>query len=262
MNDGKISKLHYVVLAISGLLVFLLLWSIVSYSGLVKEFFLPSPTKVLSAMMSLLKEGTLLTDISASVYRILLGFLASLLVSLPLGIALGVSRRFEAFTEPLIAFIRYIPPSAFIPLAIIWFGIGESEKVVILFLGIAPYLTLLIADIVANTRRDLVDTALTLGANRKQIIAKVIVPSSLPGIWDSFRIMIGAAWTFVIIAEIVGASSGLGHLMIESQRFLRTDSIFAAIVVIGVLGLITDYFFKITYKVFFPWTEKSHASNQ
>lgn len=259
MYHKKISRASYIVHALIGLVVFLLIWFSVTSSGLVKDFFLPSPAQVLSSIKTLLFEGSLLQDIFASVYRILLGFLLSLVIALPLGIALGISRKFEAFTEPLIAFIRYIPPSAFIPLAIIWFGIGELEKVVILFLGVAPYLTLLIADIVINTKRELVEAALTLGATGKDIITKVVFPNALPGIWDSFRIMIGAAWTFVIIAEIVGASSGLGHLMIESQRFLRTDNIFAAIVVIGFLGLATDYFFKITYKIFFPWTEKSHA---
>lgn len=257
--NSKIGRVQYVALAIFGLLSFLTIWSLLTYTGLVRSFFLPTPTVVLSAIISLVTEGSLLADIFASIYRILLGFLLSLVVSLPLGIALGISRKFEAFAEPLVAFIRYIPPSAFIPLAIIWFGIGETEKMVIVFLGVAPYLTLLIADIVISTRRELVEVALTLGANKKDIITKVVLPNALPGIWDSFRLMIGAAWTFVVIAEIVGASSGLGHLMIESQRFLRTDNIFAAIVVIGILGLATDYFFKITYKIFFPWTEKSHA---
>lgn len=258
-SERKISKIQYVSLAILGLLIFLLAWSLLTYTGFVKSFFLPTPTKVLSSIISLITEGSLLSDIFASFYRILLGFLLSLIISLPLGISLGISRKFEALTEPLIAFIRYIPPSAFIPLAIIWFGIGDLEKVAILFLGVAPYLTLLIADIVISTKRELVEAALTLGASHKDIITKVVIPNSMPGIWDSFRLMIGAAWTFVIIAEIVGASSGLGHLMIESQRFLKTDNIFAAIVVIGFLGLATDYFFKITYKIFFPWTEKSHA---
>lgn len=256
-SQTKINKCHYASLAVLGLLVLLAVWSLLTYTGLVRSFFLPTPTKVVSAILLLLTEGSLLADIFASVYRILLGFLLSLLIALPLGIALGVSRRFEAFTEPLIAFIRYIPPSAFIPLAIIWFGIGDAEKVAILFLGVAPYLALLIADTVVNTRRELVDAALTLGASGKDIIIKVVIPNALPGIWDACRIMVGAAWTFVIIAEIVGASSGLGHLMIESQRFLRTDNIFAAIMVIGLLGLATDYFFKFTYKLFFPWTEKS-----
>src|SRR3989338_5912092 len=190
MYDKKISKANYVIYAVIGLLIFLFIWFFLSNSGLVKNFFLPTPMQVLLAIKSLLLEGSLLTDIFASVYRILLGFLLSLIISLPLGIALGVSRKFEAFTEPLIAFIRYIPPSAFIPLAIIWFGIGEMEKVVILFLGVAPYLTLLIADIVISTRRELVEAALTLGATSKDIITKVVFPNALPGIWDSFRIMI------------------------------------------------------------------------
>lgn len=251
--------MQYTILAALGLLIFLSVWSALTYTGFVGPFFLPTPTKVLSAIILLLTEGTLLTDIFLSVYRIAVSLLLSIVVAVPLGIALGISKRFEAFVEPLIAFVRYIPPSAFIPLAIIWFGIGEMEKIAILFLAVAPYLALLIADIVINTRRELIEAALTLGASRRDIIRKVVFPNALPGIWDSLRIMIGAAWTFVIIAEIVGASSGLGHLMIESQRFLRTDNIFAAIVVIGVLGLATDYFFKITYKLFFPWTEKSHA---
>lgn len=258
-TERKISRLHYGALAVFGLLIFLLVWSLLTYTGIVRPFFLPAPTRVLSTIIALLLEGSLFVDIFASVYRVLLGFLASLIVALPLGIALGASKKIEALTEPFIAFIRYIPPSAFIPLAIIWFGVGETEKVMILFLGVAPYLTLLIADIVRNTRHELVEAALMLGASNADIITKVVFPNALPSIWDSFRVMIGAAWTFVIIAEIVGASSGLGHLMIESQRFLRTDTIFAAIVVIGFLGLATDYFFKATYKIFFPWTEKSHA---
>jgi NitT/TauT family transport system permease protein len=258
--ENKISRAHYIVLGVSGLFLFFLIWSLLSYTGVVAPLFLPTPTSVASAIGALLVAGRLLPDIFASLNRILLSFLLSLVVAVPLGIALGVSKRFEAFTEPLIAFIRYIPPSAFIPLAIIWFGIGESEKIVILFLGVAPYLALLIADVVINTRRELIDVALTLGATQKNIITKVIFPNAMPGIWDSFRIMMGAAWTYVIIAEIVGASSGLGYLMTISQRFLRTDDIFAVIVIIGFLGLATDYFFKITYKIFFPWTEKSsHA---
>ncbi len=259
MRDGKISKTNYVIFAIVGLLIFLLTWSLLTYTGLVRSFFLPTPTKVLSAITYLLTEGSLLTDILASVYRILLGFFLSLIISLPLGVMLAMSRRFEAFTEPLIAFVRYIPPSAFIPLIIVWFGIGETGKVFLIFLGVAPYLTLLIADTIHATRKELVEAALMLGATKNDVVFKVILPYSMPAIWDSCRIMLGAAWTFVIIAEIVGSSSGLGHLMIESQRFLRTDNIFAAIVVIGFLGLATDYFFKISSKILFPWNDKSHA---
>ena len=256
---GKISKIEYLVWASCGMLIFLILWVGLSFRGFINPLFLPSPLLVVKAIGLLLSSGTLITDTAASMGRILLGCLVSLLVAVPLGIALGVSKRTEASVEPIVAFIRYIPPSAFIPLAIIWLGIGESQKILILFLGVAPYLTLLIADVVINTKKDLIDAALTLGATSFELITKVIIPNSLPGIWDSLRIMIGAAWTFVIIAEIVGASSGLGHLMIQSQRFLRTDNIFAVIVIIGFLGLVTDYSFKVSYKFMFKWTEKANA---
>lgn len=247
------------MLAVLGLASFFLAWSLVTYTGFIKPFFLPTPTAIVSATILLFAHGGLFTDIFASIYRILLGFLVSLAISLPIGILLGVSKTFEAFTKPMIAFVRYIPPSAFIPLAIIWFGIGDSQKVAILVIGIAPYLALLIADAAINTSREFIEAACALGANKMNIILKVIIPNALPQIWDACRLMVGAGWTFVIIAEIVGASSGLGHLMIESQRFLRTANIFAAIIIVGCLGLITDYGFEITYKLLFPWSEKSNA---
>jgi NitT/TauT family transport system permease protein len=247
------------MLAVSGLASFFVAWSLITYTGLIKPFFLPTPTAIVSAAILLFTHGGLFADIFASIYRILLGFLVSLAISLPIGIMLGVSKTFEASSKPMIAFVRYIPPSAFIPLAIIWFGIGDTQKTAILVIGIAPYLALLIADAAINTRREFIEAAYALGANRTNTILKVIIPNALPQIWDACRLMIGAAWTFVIIAEIVGASSGLGHLMIESQRFLRTANIFAAIIVIGCLGLITDYCFEITYKLLFPWSEKSNA---
>ena len=257
MKEKKLSRFHYFCLSGFGLLGALLLWSLLTL--IVPPLFLVSPHAVALSLCNLYQTGVLLPDIGASLLRIFLGMLFSFCVAFPVGILLGVSKKFEAIVEPLLAFIRYIPPSAFIPLAIVWFGIGEVEKVSIIFLGIAPYLTLLIADMAANARSELIDVALTLGASRDQVIRKIVNSSAMPGIWDALRIMTGSAWTFVIIAEIVGASSGLGFLMTESQRFLRTDAIFATIVVLGVLGLATDYFFKFSYRLFFPWTEKSHA---
>ena len=256
-RTNEISKKQYALFVFLGLFSFFATWSVLSYSGLIKPFFLPSPSKVFSAIYRLFVSGELVSDIFISIGRILLGFLVSLIVSLPLGIWLGISKRIEALCEPVIAFVRYIPPSAFVPLMIIWFGVGELEKVALLFLGIAPYLTLLIMDYIKNTRRDLIEVSRTLGANHWQVIRKVILPGAMPGIWDSFRIMIGAAWTFVIIAEIIGASSGLGFIIIQSQRYLRTDNIFGVIIIIGVLGIITDYAFKWSYLKMFKWTEKA-----
>ena len=252
-------KVKYFLLSLVGGVAFLVLWQVIVSLKIVPPFFLPSPRAVLEAIGTLFVSGNLLADIGISLFRIVAGFLLSVAVALPLGVLFGTSRKSEAVIEPVVAFVRYVPPSAFIPLIIIWFGIGEMGKVALIFLGVAPYLTLLIADIVHSVRKELIEAALTLGASKKDIIFKVILPYSMPAIWDSFRIMFGAAWTFVIIAEIVGSSSGLGHLMVESQRFLRTDNIFAGIVIIGILGILTDYFFKVTQKKLFPWKDKTYA---
>jgi NitT/TauT family transport system permease protein len=252
-------KLKYFLLSLLGGIVFIGLWQLIASLKVVPVFFLPSPKAVLEALITLFTTGNLLSDIGISVFRIVAGFLLSVVVALPLGVLFGTSKKSEAVIEPIVGFVRYIPPSAFVPLIIIWFGVGEIGKIALIFLGVAPYLTLLIADIVHSVRKELIEAATTLGASRSQIIFKVILPYSMPMIWDSFRIMFGAAWTFVIIAEIVGSSSGLGHLMIESQRFLRTDNIFAGIMVIGLLGILTDYFFKITQKILFPWKDKTYA---
>ncbi len=257
--QSKREKLKNLLLSFTGGIIFLALWQTISYFKLIPSFFLPSPQTVVIAIFTLFVEGNLLFDIGASLFRIVSGFLLSILMALPLGILFGTSKKFKAIVEPLVAFIRYIPPSAFIPLVIVWFGVGETGKIILIFLGVGPYLTLLIADIIYSVQKELIEASLTLGATKKDVIFKVIIPYSLPEIWDSFRIMFGAAWTFVIIAEIVGSTSGLGHLMIQSQRFLRTDNIFAGIIVIGVLGILTDYFFRVSSKLLFPWKDKSHV---
>ncbi|MDO8489999.1 MAG: ABC transporter permease [bacterium] len=256
MFSKKLSSLQYWCFSGISIIGVIVLWGVGTSSGMISALFLPSPIQVIHALKDLFVGGQLFVDIGASLFRIVLGFLFSAGIALLLGVALGISRRAGAFIEPLVSFIRFIPPSAFIPLAILWFGVGEYEKVFIIFIGIAPYLTLLVADAVLHTRKELIEAALTLGASKYDLITKVVIPFALPSMWDAMRLMIGAAWTFVIIAEIVGASTGLGRLMIESQRFLRTDSIFACIVILGVLGLCTDYFFKATHRIFFPWTHK------
>lgn len=257
MFNRKISKTQSLFISFFGIVLPILIWAVVSYSGLIKPLFLPTPSAVLEAGVKLYLNFGLLKDIWISTYRILLGFVLSVIVSIPLGVYLGISKKGEAFFEPIISFIRYIPPSAFVPLSILWFGIGELQKALFIFLTVVPYLMLLVFDVVANSKREFIEAAYTLGAKPKDIIFRVILQESLPGIWDAVRIMIAVAWTFVVLAEIIAATSGLGYLIITSQRFLRTSNVIAAILIIGLLGLLTDFLFKITYKIFFPWTDKS-----
>jgi NitT/TauT family transport system permease protein len=252
-SPTNVSPLYYLALSLIGLFSFFVLWWVLTYFQWVSPLFLPSPKSVGLAIITSIQSGDLLKDAGMSILRILIGVCASLLFAFPVGISIGRSKKIEALIEPLIAFVRYIPPSAFIPLAIIWLGIGEMEKIVILLLGLAPYLTLIFANLVLQVRTDLIDVSLTLGATKRQVLQHVIIPSMLPHIWDTLRITFGAAWTYVIITEIVGANSGLGYLMVESSRFLRTDVVFAAVIVIGFLGLATDAFFKWTRPLLFSW---------
>jgi NitT/TauT family transport system permease protein len=242
-----------------GIFSFLLYWLAFS-SGLVKPLFLPSPMSVINSVAVLFRDFGLINDIEASLYRIFLGFLFSFIIAFPLGIYLAINRKFEAFLIPIVSCIRYIPPSALIPLFILWFGVGDFQKILLIVAGIGPYLTLLIFESINNVAVEFIEVAYTLGANSKDIILKVIIPYSMPAIWSYLRLMFGAAWTFVLMAEIVAATSGLGHLIITAQRFLQTPKVFGAILIIGTLGLITDFLFSLSYKIIFPWANKlSHA---
>lgn len=250
-----ISKRQYILLGISGIFFIGLIWSILSYSKIVTPIFLPSPTRVLQASFILFKDN-LLYDIFISSLRVVIGFLISAAIAIPLGIIIGTQKRAEAFIEPTISFVRYIPPSAFIPLSILWFGIEEAEKYFVIFIGVAPYLFFFVAEAVAHVRQEFVDAGLTLGANNKRIYIKIIIPSSLPRIWEALQLMFSVAWSYIIFAEIIAVSSGLGSVLIKSQRFLKTDKVIAVVIIIGLLGLLTDFLFRVLYKRLFPWSEK------
>jgi len=242
-------------ITLASFVIFLSIWSILTYGGFVELFFLPSPTDVVSATVTLFTEYDLVSDILVSVYRVFAGFLLAAIVGVPLGILIGTHKKIKAFLEPLIGVSRYLPIAAFIPLCILWFGIGDLEKIIFLFIAIFPFLTLMIADVSANVQRELIEIAYTLGAKRKTILTKVIIPASLPGIFDNLRLCAAIGWTYIVIAEIVAASSGLGHIVIQSQRFLQTANIMSCIVIIALLGLFTDYIFRISRDYLLPWAK-------
>ncbi len=252
----KISKRKYFIYGIEGFFLLLVIWSLLTYGGIVKPYFLPSPIDTANSTIILFKEYNLLSDILASLNRILVGFVLAVIIAVPLGIIIGTINPIKAFFEPIISLIRYIPPSAFVPIAILWFGVGDMEKFFIIFIGTAPYLLFLVADIVSRVKNEFIDVALTLGANTKELYTKVIIPNSLPEIWDSMRFMFGISWTLIVIAEIIASNSGLGHVMIQSQRFLQTSNVIGIIILIGLLGLFTDYLFKLSYNKLFYWSEK------
>jgi NitT/TauT family transport system permease protein len=245
----------YLTLTLSSFAFFLVIWSVLTYGGLIDPLFLPSPGRVFQAGWDLFAEFSFATDILNSVYRVMVGFVAAALIGVPLGLIMGTFKAAEAVTEPMVGFIRYMPASAFIPLFILWLGIGDVEKVSIIFVGSFFQLILMVAVVAKNVHKDLLETAYTLGAGRFQVIRKVLLPASLPGIVDTLRIIVGWAWTYIIVAELVASASGIGYMIISSQRMLRTGNIIFGILTIGMLGLITDYFFKWLYSKLFPWME-------
>jgi len=250
-----IPKSLYFILTLSSFAFFLIIWSILTYGGFVDPLFLPSPGRVFQAGADLFLDLDFTTDILNSVYRVMIGFIIAAVIGVPIGLIMGTYKIAEALTEPVVGFIRYMPASAFIPLFILWLGIGDIEKVAIIFVGSFFQLVLMVAVVAKNVHKDMLETAYTLGAKRFQVIRKVLLPASLPGIVDTLRIIVGWAWTYIIVAELVASASGIGYMIISSQRMLRTGNIIFGILTIGMLGLITDYFFKWFYNKLFPWVE-------
>jgi NitT/TauT family transport system permease protein len=158
---------------------------------------------------------------------------------------MGTFQFAQALLEPMIGLLRYLPASAFLPLMIIWLGLGEPAKVAILVIGVVFFNTLMTADAVRLVPRDLLAVSYTLGASRGEVLRKVVLPHALPGILDALRVNAAAAWNFVVVAELVAATSGLGYRITRAQRFLQTDRIFAVLVVVGLIGLTLDVLLRL-----------------
>jgi NitT/TauT family transport system permease protein len=240
-----------------GILFFVLFvaaWSWATVGGYVSPTFLANPLTMLDEGWQLLVKHGFLFDIGMTVWRVVGGFVLAAIVAIPVGIAMGTYKPVEAFFEPFVSFARYLPASAFIPLLILWAGIGETQKLLVIFIGSVFQLVLMVAVAVGNTRRDLVEAAYTLGAQDWGIIRRVLLPSSAPEIAEILRLVLGWAWTYVIVAELIGSSSGIGHMITDSQALLNTGQIIFGIIIIGLIGLISDFLFKAANRWLFPWS--------
>jgi NitT/TauT family transport system permease protein len=241
------------VLGIAFFIVLLLAWSGATFGGFIRPLFLADPWRTLAAGWELFTEYDFMTDVAVTVWRVLGGFVLAALVAVPLGIAMGAFKPVEAFFEPFISFARYLPASAFIPLTILWAGVGETQKVTIIVIGSVFQLILMVAVIVGGTRADLVEASYTLGAKGGSVIRRVMLPAAAPQIAEALRLVLGWAWTYVIVAELVGASSGIGHMITDAQRLLDTGQIICGIVLIGIIGLVSDVTMKLANMRLFPW---------
>jgi NitT/TauT family transport system permease protein len=252
------------LLGASSLGLVLLVWALCSYltvtrNGhsvpLVNHFFLPSPDEVVKSLLYLIFEKQLGSAVLTSGLRILIAFALSLAVAFPLGILMGSFEAVNRFFDPVMAPLRYLPITAFIPLLILWFGIDEKQKVVFLFLGTFVYLLPVIVDAVRNVPEELVQTAFTLGATKLQVVRTVLIPAALPQIFDSFRVMNAIAWTYIILAEIVNPRNGIGYILQLAQEHTKPAWSFAGILVVGVIGIATDLAIRGLNRVLFRWRE-------
>ncbi len=242
-----------VVLGAAFFVLFVAVWGAVTFSGFVSKTFLADPIMMVQSGWMLLTKMGFANDIGVTMWRVFGGFAIAAVLAVPLGVAMGAYKPIEAFFEPFVSFARYLPASAFIPLLILWAGIGEAQKLSLIFIGSFFQLVLMIAVVVGNTRRDLVEAAYTLGCNDTGIVRRVLIPNAAPEIAEILRMVLGWAWTYVIVAELIGASSGIGHMITDSQALLATDQIIFGIIVIGVIGLISDLLFKRVNQHLYPW---------
>ena len=232
-------------------------WCALSYSGRVDPDFLPKPTEVIRGTLQLFLQYDLLTAILVSSRRIAIAFLLAAAIALPLGVLMGTFDPINRFFEPIVAPLRYMPISAFIPLLILWFGIYERQKIAFLFLGVFVYLLPVVVSSIRLVPDELVQTALTLGASKFQVIRTVLVPAALPEIFDSFRVMNAIAWTYVILAEAVNPEYGLGYMVELARTHHKASWSFAGLLVIGGIGLLTDFLIRLLSSLLFRWREAS-----
>ncbi|MBM6593694.1 ABC transporter permease [Microvirga pudoricolor] len=242
-----------VVLGISFFVLFVAAWAVATLGGFVSKTFLADPITMVQDGWLLLTRFGFLSDIGITVWRVVGGFVLAALFAVPIGVMMGAYKPIEAFLEPFVSFARYLPASAFVPLLILWAGIGEMQKLLVIFIGSFFQIILMVAVAVGNTRRDLVEAAYTLGSSDTGVVKRVLIPANAPDIAEILRLVLGWAWTYVIVAELIGSSSGIGHMIIDSQALLATGQMIFGIIVIGIIGLISDFLFKALNRVLFPW---------
>ncbi|ENY8691236.1 TPA: ABC transporter permease [Clostridioides difficile] len=228
--------------------IILLLWKITNYLGIWSDYILPSPEKVYSTFLNMISDGSIFINVYASMKRVLIGFAISTAIGVPLGIFFGIYSGVYEYFKSLINFLRNTPPLALIPMLILWFGIGEESKIIIIVLAsFFPIFTSTLKGI-KNCDSKLIEVGRVFEFSKLQIIFKIIIPNAILDIAVGLKLALGYSFRAIIGAELVAASSGLGYLISDGKEMSRTDVVIVGIIVIGLLGIITDYIFSIIVK--------------
>ena len=255
MATTKSWKMNGGLLFISALslIVFVAFWEFVCRIGLVDPIFLPAPSQVLSRGVRMWQQHALLVNVLASARRVMIGFLAAAFVSIPLGIMLGTSKYARAVFDPILSFLRPLPSMSWIPLSLLWFGITETQKYSIVFMGSFAPALLYVIDATQNIDPIFVRAARNLGANRWQVMREVILPGCMPQILSGMKVILGLSWTCVISAELVAAQEGLGFMIMNGKEFFQTDTVVLGMVMISITVLITDAVFRLIERGVLSW---------
>jgi NitT/TauT family transport system permease protein len=247
-----IPRVWRIGLILTGLALLFVVWGIAastSSSGMV----IPTPAQTWRGLVRLNDEGVLWGDIWASCRRVAIGYAISMLIAVTVGSLMGLYRSAESLLEAPIGFLRYIPATALVPLMLFWLGVDEMPKVVLIVIGSAFFNILMVADVVRNVPRELVNAAYTLGAGRMRVLRRVVLPHSSPGIIDVARINLAAAWAILVVAELLAAQEGIAFRIVRAQRFRQIDEMFALLIVFGVIGIVSDLALRALRNRAAPW---------
>ncbi|HKQ04651.1 MAG TPA: ABC transporter permease [Blastocatellia bacterium] len=249
----KFSSLDSVIATFGGIALFIGIWSFASWlrpTGITR---IPSPWTTFNEAHMLIVNGTLYEEAKQSFIRVLAGFSIASVIGVSGGLLAGSFVLANRLTLPVNTFFRYIPPTAFVSAMIVYFGIGESYKYAVVFIGVIFFIFQMTIDVVEDLDIKFLEMGLTTGLSRVGVFRRVILPASWPRIVDVLRINLSAAWTFLVAAEIIGADTGLGHLIAISQRFSRIEQLYVAILIFGVIGLLTDWVIQFISNKLFRW---------
>ncbi len=239
------------------ILLLLLAWALAAHLKLVSPVFLPPPAAVFSKLISVATVGyvdaTLWQHLAISLWRVFAALLAALAVGIPVGLAIGASTVGRGIFDPLLEFLRPIPPLAYLPLVIIWFGIGEPSKVLVIAIAMLAPVALSTAAGVKGVNVDRINAARSLGASRLQVLRHVVLPSALPSILTGLRIALGAGWSTLVAAELIAATRGLGFMIQSAAQFLVTDVVIMGIFVIAIIAFALEFGIRKIEAVLVPW---------
>ena len=253
MEKSSFSKSQSLLLSITSILVVLLVWYFVTRAELVLPIFLPSPSATAQAILELLVSGIFFKALLVSFTRIAIATVFAAIVGVVLGLSMGISKNVESLFSPITQPLRYLPITAIIPLLVLWFGIGETMKIVFLFFGIVFYFIPLVSNAVRSTPHEYLDITKSFGAKLSILIKRVYWPHALPQIFDGLIVVNGIGWTYVILAEIINAGDGLGYLISIAGRLQRSDEVFAGLILIAVVAIVSDHILRYIRQKYFFW---------